>query len=137
LRLRLVMIVLFFYKEVNNTFKELKVKVAAEEVVEVRDESVGQGYGKVDDKDLEIIEKVAMKTGVILDPVYTGKAFCAMINYIRQEPKKWEGKKVVFIHTGGWVGMYAKKEQLKFKYSQVLPLSIDSENTNTKVTNTS
>jgi D-cysteine desulfhydrase len=52
-------------------------------------------------------------TGVILDPVYGGKAIHAFLQEMHQNPGEWEGRKVLFVHTGGLLGMYDKVEQLQ------------------------
>ena len=47
------------------------------------------------------MQKVAIKSGVILDPVYSGKAAFSFLQEVQQEPEKWKGKRVLFVHTGG------------------------------------
>lgn len=42
-----------------------------------------------------------METGVVLDPVYSGKAVASMLDEMRAEPDAWAGRKVLFVHTGG------------------------------------
>lgn len=51
--------------------------------------------------------------GVILDPVYSGKAYHTLIQDMQQAPDKWRGRKVLFLHTGGLFGMYDKVQQLQ------------------------
>ena len=55
---------------------------------------------------------VAAATGVVLDPVYSGKAVHALLGEIRADPERWRGRKVLFVHTGGLLGMYDKAAQL-------------------------
>eukprot|EP00951_Prasinocladus_malaysianus_P007307 scaffold52598_cov29-Prasinocladus_malaysianus.AAC.1 len=45
--------------------------------------------------------QVAMATGVVLDPVYSGKAVSMMIREMQDKPQEWTGRKVLFMHTGG------------------------------------
>ncbi len=45
----------------------------------------------------------------LLDPVYTGKAFAGMLDYIRTG-KVTQGSNVVFWHTGGVTALFAEKE---------------------------
>ena len=56
------------------------------------------------------VRDVARATGVVLDPVYSGKAALGMV----QDLKRAAGRKrrVLFIHTGGLLGLYAKDDQL-------------------------
>ncbi len=61
---------------------------------------IGPGYGEVYPELIETIRLAAREEGLILDPVYTGKAFCAVLDQIRQDRLGRE-RPVVFIHTGG------------------------------------
>lgn len=63
------------------------------------DSYIGKGYADIYPEIVETIRKVAKKSGILLDPVYTGKAFYGMFEYI----KKHEiiNKNILFIHTGG------------------------------------
>ena len=55
---------------------------------------------------------MAGATGVLLDPVYSGKAVHAMLSEIHRDPAAWTGRRVLFWHTGGAMGMYDKVDQL-------------------------
>ena len=44
---------------------------------------------------------VAEATGVVLDPVYSGKALHALLGEMRADPAAWAGRRVLFVHTGG------------------------------------
>lgn len=68
----------------------------------------GDGYGAVTDDALEAIERVASLEGVILDPVYTGKAMAGLIGSVR-EGRIAPGETVVFWHTGGAVALFARR----------------------------
>jgi D-cysteine desulfhydrase len=56
---------------------------------------------------------VASATGVVLDPVYSGKALHALLAELSASPGAWRGRTVVFVHTGGLLGMYDKAQQLQ------------------------
>jgi 1-aminocyclopropane-1-carboxylate deaminase/D-cysteine desulfhydrase-like pyridoxal-dependent ACC family enzyme len=51
--------------------------------------------------------------GVILDPVYSGKAYYTLLEEMKQHEEQWKGRKVLFLHTGGLFGMYDKISQLQ------------------------
>lgn len=68
----------------------------------------GDGYGAITDGALEGIERVAGLEGVILDPVYTGKAMAGLIGAAR-EGRFAPGETVVFWHTGGAVALFARR----------------------------
>jgi 1-aminocyclopropane-1-carboxylate deaminase/D-cysteine desulfhydrase-like pyridoxal-dependent ACC family enzyme len=58
---------------------------------------------------------LAQKEGVILDPVYSGKAFAGLLDLIRRAHFK-ESDEVVFLHTGGTAGLWAFADQLVYRY---------------------
>jgi D-cysteine desulfhydrase family pyridoxal phosphate-dependent enzyme len=68
----------------------------------------GDGYGAVTDSALEAIERVAGLEGIVLDPVYTGKAMAGLIGGAR-EGRFGAGDTVVFWHTGGAVALFAHR----------------------------
>ncbi|KAK9115732.1 hypothetical protein Sjap_014679 [Stephania japonica] len=72
----------------------------------------GLGYALTTAEELKFVKEVAAATGVILDPVYSGKAVFRMLKDMNDNPGKWEGRKVLFIHTGGLLGLYDKVDQL-------------------------
>jgi D-cysteine desulfhydrase len=79
--------------------------------VEVNDDYLGEGYGILNENDREAIELMAQKEGILLDPVYTGRAMGGLIDLIR-----WgaftRGQRVLFWHTGGAPALFAYGSQL-------------------------
>lgn len=74
----------------------------------------GAGYAISTESELQLLGEVASRTAIVLDPVYTGKAFVGLMNDIKaEEPTTWRGRKVLFLHTGGLLGLYEKSEQLQ------------------------
>ncbi len=71
------------------------------------------GYGKYNDELLQFIRSFYLKHGIKLDPIYTGKAMFAVMKELEDE--KWNGKSVVFIHTGGIQGVQSVEEKSGFK----------------------
>lgn len=68
--------------------------------VDNRDSYVGQGYGLPSEAGDEALRMAAEKEGLLVDPVYTAKAFAALIDDVRQARVPANGT-VVFVHTGG------------------------------------
>jgi D-cysteine desulfhydrase family pyridoxal phosphate-dependent enzyme len=68
----------------------------------------GEGYGAVTDTALEAIERVGRLEGIVLDPVYTGKAMAGLIAATR-DGRFDAGNTVVFWHTGGAVALFARR----------------------------
>jgi D-cysteine desulfhydrase family pyridoxal phosphate-dependent enzyme len=66
----------------------------------------GAGYGKPTPECLEAIRAAARLEGLILDPVYTGKAMAGLIGWIR-EGRLTDGQSVLFWHTGGAPALFA------------------------------
>lgn len=61
---------------------------------------VGGGYAVPYPAALEALRLVARTEGIMLDPVYTAKAFCALLDGVRSRQFGF-GRPVVFVHTGG------------------------------------
>jgi len=68
----------------------------------------GDGYGAVTDGALEAIERAAGLEGIVLDPVYTGKAMAGLIAASR-EGRFGDGDTVVFWHTGGAIALFSHR----------------------------
>eukprot|EP00200_Dunaliella_tertiolecta_P017376 CAMPEP_0202408768 /NCGR_PEP_ID=MMETSP1128-20130828/15516_1 /ASSEMBLY_ACC=CAM_ASM_000463 /TAXON_ID=3047 /ORGANISM="Dunaliella tertiolecta, Strain CCMP1320" /LENGTH=347 /DNA_ID=CAMNT_0049013985 /DNA_START=377 /DNA_END=1417 /DNA_ORIENTATION=- len=73
----------------------------------------GTGYAMSTDAELQTMKEVAEETGVILDPVYSGKAIHGLLAEMKASPQAWQGRRVLFVHTGGLLGMYDKEDQLQ------------------------
>jgi 1-aminocyclopropane-1-carboxylate deaminase/D-cysteine desulfhydrase-like pyridoxal-dependent ACC family enzyme len=70
------------------------------------EEFVGEGYGLPTDTAIEAIRTVASTEGTLLDPVYTGKAFSALLAHVRSG-RLAQGENVIFVHTGGLPALFA------------------------------
>jgi len=81
--------------------------------VQVNDDFIGPGYSKAGPEVFSTIKKVAALEGLLLDPVYTGKAFHGMLTLIEQGYFA-PSADIVFIHTGGLFGLFAQRKQLSF-----------------------
>jgi L-cysteate sulfo-lyase len=66
---------------------------------------VGAGYGIPTEGMGEAVRMLAREEGILLDPVYSGKAMAGMIDLIRKGALA-KGETVVFLHTGGAVGLF-------------------------------
>lgn len=71
---------------------------------------VGPGYGRATEAVFATIREVARTEGLLLDPVYTGKAFHGMLEELKAG--RFDGADdIVFIHTGGFFGLYPQRDQ--------------------------
>ena len=72
---------------------------------------VGGGYGDVTPAVREAIDLAARSEGLLLDPVYSGKALAGLIGEVRAG--RWgRDQTVVFVHTGGQAGLFARAAEL-------------------------
>jgi D-cysteine desulfhydrase len=71
----------------------------------------GEGYGVLSNLEREAIRLMAQSEGIILDPVYTGRAFGALVDLIRKGVFK-RGETVLFWHTGGAPAIFAYAKEL-------------------------
>jgi D-cysteine desulfhydrase len=77
--------------------------------INIVDRYVGPGYGKAEPKVFDCIKDLAKTEGVILDPVYTGKAFQGLMTELGNGNFSTSND-IVFIHTGGIFGLFPQKE---------------------------
>ena len=78
---------------------------------EVNDHYLGGGYAVLGEPEREAIRLCARTEGVLVDPVYTGRALAGLIDLIRAGEFK-PGQNVLFWHTGGTPALFAYAEQL-------------------------
>jgi D-cysteine desulfhydrase/L-cysteate sulfo-lyase len=79
----------------------------------VDDRFVGPGYGIPTPEMIEAVTLCARSEGVLLDPVYTGKAMAGLIHMVRSGAIGPD-ERVLFLHTGGAVGLFAYPEVAAF-----------------------
>ncbi|MCX2727120.1 D-cysteine desulfhydrase family protein [Thermomicrobium sp. 4228-Ro] len=88
----------------------LAVRLAPADVL-VDDRWIGPDYGVPDASTIEAMTLAARTEGLVLDPVYTGKALAGLIGHARAgeiEP----GETVIFLHTGGAPALFAQAGEL-------------------------
>ncbi|WP_232035597.1 pyridoxal-phosphate dependent enzyme [Methylomusa anaerophila] len=98
---------------VQQTAKRLEIKSnIPREAVVCFDEYVGPGYSLPTAQMVEAVKLLARTEGILLDPVYTGKAMAGLIDLIRQGYFQ-KDKNVLFVHTGGSPALYAYADVLE------------------------
>lgn len=70
------------------------------------DDYFAPGYGTPNEAGMEAVKLLAQLEGILLDPVYTGKAMAGLIDGISQKRFKDEGP-ILFVHTGGAPALFA------------------------------
>jgi D-cysteine desulfhydrase len=79
--------------------------------IDILDGYVGLGYARSRDEELSEIIALARREAILVDPVYTGKAYFAMSRELARDPSCF-GQRVVFLHTGGVFGLFPVAAQL-------------------------
>jgi D-cysteine desulfhydrase len=74
------------------------------------DREKGPRYAVSTDEQKRLLVQVARGSGLLLDPVYTGKAFAGLVRAAREGVL--DGKRVLFLHTGGLPGLLAQGDEL-------------------------
>ncbi|MFA7229369.1 MAG: pyridoxal-phosphate dependent enzyme, partial [Melioribacteraceae bacterium] len=89
---------------------ELNKRFTMDDVI-LRGEFMGDGYGVVGNLERSAIKLLAAKEGILLDPVYTGRVFGAMVKMI--EDKEFSGdENILFWHTGGTPALFSYSGEL-------------------------
>jgi D-cysteine desulfhydrase family pyridoxal phosphate-dependent enzyme len=83
-----------------------KVELKPEEIL-VNDDYLGAGYAIAGEPEIEAIRLFAKYEGLVLDPVYTGRAAAGMTDLIRKGFFK-KSERVLFWHTGGASAIFAE-----------------------------
>ncbi|WEK40441.1 MAG: D-cysteine desulfhydrase [Candidatus Brevundimonas colombiensis] len=72
---------------------------------------VGEGYGLIDQGVIDALTLAARLDGIVLDPVYSGKAMKGLIALARAG--RFRGETVVFLHTGGAQGLFGYQSEIE------------------------
>lgn len=76
------------------------------QTIHVNDAYLGEGYGIMSDAEHNAIRLLARTEGLLLDPVYTGRAMAGLLDMIEKR-EIWRGETVLFWHTGGTAALHA------------------------------
>ncbi|XP_078613777.1 uncharacterized protein LOC144883275 isoform X2 [Branchiostoma floridae x Branchiostoma japonicum] len=97
----------YFHRHINNTLQEIGLTdVRSEDIVDIIEGYKGRGYALSTKKELEFVANIAHTSGIILDPVYTGKAATGLLQELRTNQSRFQGNRILFLHTGGIFGLY-------------------------------
>ncbi|MBS1522742.1 MAG: 1-aminocyclopropane-1-carboxylate deaminase/D-cysteine desulfhydrase [Bacteroidetes bacterium] len=70
------------------------------------------GYGKVNDELIRFVKQFVVNTGILIEPIYTGKMLSALYGLAAKSYFS-PGSKILAIHTGGIWGLLGMKEKFK------------------------
>ncbi len=97
----------------RDTVALLSSKAALDEIdILVDGEHRGEGYGLPTQGMIDAVHLMARKEGLLLDPVYSGKAFAGLLHDIRHGRYR-PGEAVLFVMTGGVPGLFAYRSALQ------------------------
>jgi D-cysteine desulfhydrase family pyridoxal phosphate-dependent enzyme len=88
----------------------LDARIKAEHII-VLDDYLKEGYGVVNREVAEAIRQVFTTEGIVLDPVYTGKAMAGLLDLVKKG-RFSKKDKVVFFHTGGTPALFPYRKRL-------------------------
>jgi len=96
----------------NLTLQHLNIRAEVPpDAVLVNDAYLGAGYARVGSAEREAIETLARLEGLVVDPVYTGRALAGLIGMVKE--RHWKASdSVLFWHTGGTGALFAYTEEL-------------------------
>ncbi|WP_041523161.1 1-aminocyclopropane-1-carboxylate deaminase/D-cysteine desulfhydrase [Gilvimarinus agarilyticus] len=105
----------YFYRRVREDLNACRkrysqVNIPEPENYRVVEDYIGPGYAQGYPEVFETIATVACGSGVVLDPVYTAKAFYGMLKELRLGHVT--ARDLVFVHTGGIFGVYPERAAL-------------------------
>jgi D-cysteine desulfhydrase len=110
----------YFTRKVRGDLEQWQIQYSPETdiaalIADTCDDYVGPAYGVADQEVFDCIKQVAALEGILLDPVYTGKAFFGMMEDIKKGKfSGGQGKDIVFLHTGGLFGLFAQQHHLGY-----------------------
>lgn len=95
----------YFYGHAKETLEDAGIfGVEPRDIIDVIDGHVGAGYGVSDESLRKFCIKSACETGIILERIYTGKAMFGLMKEVKSNPGRFQGNKIMFVHTGGIYG---------------------------------
>jgi len=93
------------------TIKKLGLEVSLNPSDFIINYDYAQGYGKIGNLEQNAIKLLAKEEGILLDPVYTARAFGALLDMVAKKEIK-TGDNVLFWHTGGAPTLFAYSQEL-------------------------
>lgn len=107
---------LYFERKVAEDLRAWRARYAVDIdlnslAITVDDRHIGAGYAIASEEVFSCIRDMAALEGLVLDPVYSGKAFFGLLKNLRAGEYR-NCKDIVFVHTGGLFGLLAQQEKL-------------------------
>ncbi|GFH52986.1 tryptophan synthase beta subunit-like PLP-dependent enzyme [Chaetoceros tenuissimus] len=112
----------YFYNEISLIAKDMGFSVGDGSINDIKDfvenivvvhQGKGKGYAASTQEELDFILQFSIQTGIVLDPVYSGKALFRFMQEVKNNPNDYRDSRIMFWHTGGSLGAYEKIESMK------------------------
>ncbi|MCC6746771.1 MAG: D-cysteine desulfhydrase family protein [Deltaproteobacteria bacterium] len=105
----------YFQRRITEILAQMSARYGVDvttdaEGIEIWENYVGRGYALSREEELRCLIDAARLEGLLLDPVYTGKAFYGLLTELKNG--RALGGPVVFLHTGGIYGLFPKAAEL-------------------------
>lgn len=119
----------YFVEEIIAISKEFYLYLNEENALTPQDICIidgyaGRGYALNKPDELAFIRRIAATEGVVFDPVYTGKAFYGLCSELeKKSPQFTCSQNILFIHTGGLLGLFPKREEFADLYRHAVSQS--------------
>jgi L-cysteate sulfo-lyase len=97
----------------------------AGQALRLRLDQVGSGYGDLTEPAMQAIRLAAQTEGIVLDPVYTGRAMAGLIAAVREADIRL-GQRTVFLHSGGLPGFFGHPRAVQESRSGATPSNASS-----------
>lgn len=95
----------YFYPHAEHSLAEAGITgINPRDIIDIIDGHVGEGYGKSSTDLREFCISTLANTGIVLDRVYTGKSVFGMMKELNKNPDRFNGNKIMWVHTGGMFG---------------------------------
>ena len=101
-----------YYQEIKNDW-ELTEDVSKEDF-HIETGYLYGGYNLPSEAVRNAIYTMGQNEAIVLDPCYTGKAFAGLLEMIKKGDIK-QGETVIFVHTGGFPGIYTPTHRQAFE----------------------
>ncbi|WP_296611956.1 D-cysteine desulfhydrase family protein [Sphingomonas sp.] len=85
-------------------------RTLADDAIHIDASQRGEAYGIPTGAMVDAVRTLARSEGLLLDPVYSGKAFAGLLAGMHDG--RWEGRDVLFVMTGGTPGLFAYRDAI-------------------------
>jgi len=97
----------YFYGHVEEALDAYRIRsTQTRKICDIIEGYKGKGYSKTTPEDLDMLVETCQSTGILLDYCYSMKAVKGMLNEMTNNPQRFKGHRILFIHTGGTFSIF-------------------------------